>query len=600
MKEEGLDVYVIPTADAHNSEYVGECDKRRAFISGFTGSAGVAVVTLSASAHLFTDSRYWSQAEKEIDENWKLQKVGSSEVKNWDKWLLELEKGTRVGIDPSLLDYGTAKSLRSDLDSVGVSLEFPSGNLVDAIWDSRPRRSSEPIQLHPMKFAGKASSEKLQDLRAYLEQHKSTFRTTSGKLEESSFSLSYLVTSLSPIAWMLNMRGNDIKFNPMFYAYLLVDAEHFTVWVQPDVASEEVHQAVESIGGRIRNYDQFLDDLSALQGKVITDSKVNMAVVNTFSEDRITLVKSPVEEAQSRKNPIELQGFRNAYLRDGAAWARWAAWLEDHIKKTTITEWQAAEKLTEFRKQNDYFAGLAYDNISATGENAALPHYSPSPTNSTPISHKTPYLNDSGAQYLDGTIDTTRTMHFGKPTKEQMRGFTRTMQGHIAIDRVVFPEGTTGAAIEVLARQPLWSDGMNYNHGTGHGVGSYLSVHETQIGLSGSSLAYFNTPLAVGHVTSNEPAYYEVGSYGIRLESVLGVKEVQTRRQFGDKKWLGFERFTTVPIEPRMVDFSLISKEERSWLYEHNKNCEEKLKHLVADDKLALKWLARNSALCKV
>lgn len=289
---------------------------------------------------------------------------------------------------------GTAKSLRSDLDSVGVSLEFPSGNLVDAIWDSRPRRSSEPIQLHPMKFAGKASSEKLQDLRAYLEQHKSTFRTTSGKLEESSFSLSYLVTSLSPIAWMLNstntlssyadlctcahlnlfrvVRGNDIKFNPMFYAYLLVDAEHFTVWVQPDVASEEVHQAVESIGGRIRNYDQFLDDLSALQGKVITDSKVNMAVVNTFSEDRITLVKSPVEEAQSRKNPIELQGFRNAYLRDGAAWARWAAWLEDHIKKTTITEWQAAEKLTEFRKQNDYFAGVTFNDFLSIRSNLRL------------------------------------------------------------------------------------------------------------------------------------------------------------------------------------------------------------------------------------
>lgn len=230
-----------------------------------------------------------------------------------------------------------------------------------------------------MKFAGKASSEKLEDLRAYLDEHKSTVQATEGF--RSHVTVSYLITSLSPIAWLLNstdtfslclsipvrspeltpfwiVRGNDIQFNPMFYAYLLVDPDHFTLWIQPDAVNEEVRQAIESIGGRIRNYDRFLDDLSTFKGEVITDPKVNMAVVNTLGEDRITIVKSPVEEAQSRKNAIEREGFRNAYLRDGVAWARWAAWLEKNLKERTITEWQAAEKLTEFRSQNAYFAGV--------------------------------------------------------------------------------------------------------------------------------------------------------------------------------------------------------------------------------------------------
>ncbi|GAA5975397.1 hypothetical protein JCM5350_006468 [Sporobolomyces pararoseus] len=580
LRDNKLDAYVIPTADAHSSEYVGECDKRRAWISGFNGSAGVAIVTLDA-AHIFTDSRYWVQAAKQLDDNWTLEKVGSDKVKNWDAWLLDLHNESRIGLDPSLLDYGTGKTLRTKLEQNSLSLIFPSSNLVDSIWTSRPARSASRIELHPLKFTGKPASEKLDDLRTYL-----------SKTHSNETDCSYLLTTLSPIAWLLNLRARDVDFNPVFFSFVLVDSKKgFTIWVQESAVTEEIRKEIEALGGKLGKYENVVADLAKVEGKIVTDSKVNMAIVQAVGEERIQIVKSQAETAQAIKNSTEIQGLRNAYLRDGVAWAHWAAWLEEEVTRREVTEWEAAEKLTRYREKNENYAGLAYENISATGENAALPHYAPSPSNPIPISLKAPYLNDSGANYKDGTIDTTRTVHFGRPTKEQKRAFTRVLQGHIAIDRVVFPEGTTGAMIDVLARSPLWSEGMNYNHGTGHGVGSFLSVHETQVGISGSSLAYFNTPFVPGHCTSNEPAYYETGSYGIRLESVLGVKEVDTRRNFGDKKWLGFERFTTVPIQTKMVDFSLLSREEIKWLKEHNQTCREKLTPFVKHDRRAMKWL---------
>ncbi|BGP50337.1 hypothetical protein JCM10450v2_006256 [Rhodotorula kratochvilovae] len=582
MAEAKVDAYVVPTADAHGSEWVGTCDERRAFISGFTGSAGVAVVT-ATEAHLFTDSRYHVQAGKQLDANWTLEKVGEEGVKNWDKWLLGLPEGSRIGIDPTLLDYGAGKALSSAVQSRNLSLVFPSVNLVDAIWPSRPPRSAAPIRPHPLRFAGRSASDKLAALRAYLRE--------AFPGEEDA---AYLISTLPALAWLLNLRGGDIAHNPVFYAYALVTQEEVVLWVQGEAVGGEVRGAVEEFGGRIEQYDDALEGLQkARKGKVVTDAKVSWAIVDRLGEENVTIIKSPVETAQAVKNDVEIEGFRQAYLRDGAAWARWQAWLEEEIARgKEVTEWEAAEKLTSYRKEQKYFAGLAYENISATGENAALPHYEPSASPRVPISLSSPYLNDSGAQYLDGTIDTTRTMHFGRPTREHKRAFTRVLQGHIAVDALVFPEGTTGEQVDVLARAPLWSEGMNYGHGTGHGIGEYLSVHETQVGIAHSA-AYFNIPFVPGHVTSNEPAYYEVGSYGIRIESVLCVKEVHTRRGFGGRRWLGFERFTMVPIQTAMIDWALLSPAEKAWLKKHNQTCAERLLPLVKDDKRAVKWLKR-------
>ncbi|KAL8281074.1 hypothetical protein RQP46_006432 [Phenoliferia psychrophenolica] len=558
MKEHDLDAYVVPTADAHGSgsEYVGECDKRREWLSGFTGSAGVAVVTPD-KAYLFTDSRYYVQAAKQLDSNWELMKVGLSQVPTWDQFLATLPKDSRVGTDASLTSAGTAQALAASLAAKSVSLVYPATNLVDDVWTTRPARSASPILAHSLEFTGQPSSEKLANLRSFVKA-------------SATPDASYLLTALPNIAWILNLRGSDILFSPLFYAYLLVGEEETVLWVQDGTLSEDAATAMKELGVRVAPYEAVWSEIKGVK------------------ENYTQVARSPVDAAQAIKNSVELAGFRAAYLRDGAAWVRWAAWLEATVQSgVQISEWDAGDELTKFRSSGLHFAGLSYENISATGENAALPHYAPEKEGSSIIETTTPYLNDSGAQYLDGTIDTTRTVHFGKPTKEQKRAFTRVLQGHMAIDSLVFPEGTTGLQMDVLARQALWRDGMNYLHGSGHGVGEYLSVHEGPEGLG------IAVPLIPGHVISNEPGYYEIGSFGIRIESVIGVKETATRRGFGDKKWFAFERFTTVPMMSAMVDFALLSPDEKVWLRKHNQRCRELLLPLVGDDKRAVKYLKR-------
>jgi len=290
------------------------------------------------------------------------------------------------------------------------------------------------------------------------------------------------------------------------------------------------------------------------------------------------------------KNDTEMEGLRRAYLRDGVCYVQFLAWLEDKINKGyDVTEWEAAHRLTEFRRKAKHFMGLAYENISATGPNAALPHYSPKKNESEMISRNLPYLNDSGGQYRDGTCDTTRTVHFGRPDPEQCEAYTRVLQGHIAIDSAVFPEGTSGNQLDVLARRALWKDGLNYLHGTGHGFGSFLTVHEGPHGFSS------NVPLVPGHVVTNEPGFYNAGKWGMRIESALAVRRAQTRGHFNGDIWLAFERLTCVPIQTRMVKESMLTKEEKQWLKDHNARCYDKLAPLLKDDKRAMTWLRRET-----
>ncbi len=334
---------------------------------------------------------------------------------------------------------------------------------------------------HPQEFAGRASADKLADLRKAL--------IALAKSDERAPSL--LVTDLDEVAWLLNLRGGDIEHNPVFYGYVVVhptQEDGYEVYAQLEAVSTEIKEESEQNGGMWREYKEVVAGAKVLKGPVVADAKANWALVQAIGHDRVTLIRSPVESLKAIKNQVEIDGFRRAYLRDGASWVRWAAWLEDKIQSgAKVNEWDAAEELTKYRKGNQNFAGLAYSNISATGPNAALPHYEPTATSSSIIDRATPYLNDSGAQYLDATIDTTRTVHFGKPSPAHTRAYTRVLQGHIAIDRLVFPEGTAGNVVEALARAPLWSEGMNYLHGTGHGVGEYLSVHEGPQGLGSSA-----------------------------------------------------------------------------------------------------------------
>jgi len=475
---------------------------------------GVSALRLSVSSadarlvgHLrVRAARYYIQAANELDSNWTLVKVGMKNSKSWNEWLLDvspnsagrlisnvsiadhstatppqLPKSTTIGIDPTLSYLASTPPLIESLASHSLTLAFPSYNLVDSIWSDRPPRTLAPVVPHPIKFSGRESGDKLSDVRKILD--------SVAKPGQAAPSL--LVTDLDEVAWLLNLRGSSIEFNPVFYAYVVVHptrAQGHEVYVQLECVSDEIKTLVKRDGGVLKEYEDVVAGVMELEGNVVADGKANWALVQAIGQDRVNQTRSPVELLKAIKNPVEIEGFRRAYLRDGASWVRWAAWLEERIVGgKEVNEWDAAEELTKYRKQNANFAGLAYDNISATGENAALPHYEPTPSASAMINRSTPYLNDSGAQYLDATIDTTRTVHFGRPSPAQQRAFTRVLQGHIAIDRLVFPEGTTGNVVEALARAPMWRDGLNYLHGTGHGVGEYLSVHEGPQGLGASA-----------------------------------------------------------------------------------------------------------------
>jgi len=399
------------------------------------------------------------------------------------------------------------------------------------------------------------------------------------------------LSDLSCIAWLLNIRGNDVEYNPVVISYLFITTKQAFLFVDKAKVPSEVQAHLKEQGVSIRDYGDvwsFLRRAEWGDGKVLLDSKTPYAVSLMLTSARYMMAPSFVEKQKAIKNDLELQGMRNAYARDGAAMVRWLAWLDEQIKGgAKLTEWDAGEELTRFREECANYWGLAYENISASGPNAALPHYRTTEEDAAFIDPTAPYLNDSGGQYYDGTCDTTRTVHFGFPTDEQMEAFTRVLQGHIAIDQAIFPEGTTGAQLDVLARKALWKNGLNYLHGTGHGIGSFLNVHEGPHGFSS------NTPLVPGNVISNEPGFYKENAFGIRVESALAVIKVQTKGQFGGNVWLGFERLTHVPIQTKMVKMELLTKEEKAWLKNHNAQCRLRLAPLLSDDKRAQRWIRR-------
>ncbi|KAF9490673.1 Creatinase/aminopeptidase [Pleurotus eryngii] len=593
MAKDNLDYYIIPSEDAHGSEYVAASDKRREFISGFTGSAGQAVVSKTA-AYIITDSRYWIQAREQVDPNWHLVAAGSIDgPKDWIEWL-DRVKDCRIGIDARMLPHEKATLLNSKIGPLNSKLVFPPQNLVDLVWTDKPAKSKDPVFLQPREFTGEDATRKLEKVREWIrEQPASTLSYSKAPPTPAQIHVGTLITNLSQIAYLLNLRGSDIPFNPLFQAYLYVGLDNATIFLESPKAPEDIQTYLRTIGVDRRDYNDlwtFLRKREWGEGKLLISPQTSYAISLMLTHFRYTVTPSHVERMLSLKNPVELDGLRRAYLRDGVAFVRFLAWLEVKLSEGyDITEYEAAFRLTEFRRRNKYYMGLAYANISASGPNAALPHYVPHKATARMIDRDTPYLNDSGGQYRDGTCDTTRTLHFGRPTPEQCEAYTRVLQGHIAIDSAVFPEGTSGYQLDVLARKALWKDGLNYMHGTGHGFGSFLNVHEGPQGFSSA------VPLEYGHVVTNEPGFYNEGKWGMRIESALAVKRVQTRGAFNGDIWLGFERLTCVPIQTRMVKESMLTKEEKQWLKDHNQRCYEKLAPFLKDDKRALKWLKREA-----
>jgi len=594
MVKDNLDYYVIPSEDAHGSEYVAASDKRREFISGFTGSAGQAIVTRN-SAYLFTDSRYWIQAAEEIDSNWTLVKTGDPGApQDWIEWIVDRVKGSRIGIDARMISHEKATLINTKITSRDSKLIYPPQNLVDLIWKEKPTKSLEKVYIQSTEFTGRDATYKLAKLRDWIKQQPASVPSYSKQEPNASqMHVATLVTSLSCIAYILNLRGSDIPYNPLFHAYLFVGYDQAILFVELQKLVPEVIDYLDSVGVQHRGYTDlwpFLRRREWGDGKVLIAPQTSYAISLMLTHFRYTIAPSYVEHMMSIKNETEIDGMRRAYLRDGVSFVRFLAWLEMKLAEGyDITEYEAAFRLTEFRRKNKHFMGLAYENISASGPNAALPHYSPKKSTAAMISRDSPYLNDSGAQYYDGTCDTTRTMHFGRPTTEMCEAYTRVLQGHIAIDSAIFPEGTSGRQLDVLARKALWKDGLNYMHGTGHGFGAFLSVHE------GPHSFASNVPLVPGHVITNEPGFYLENKWGMRIESALVVRKVKTRGEFNGDVWLGFERFTCVPIQTRMVKDSMLTKEEKQWIKDHNQRCYDKVAPFLKEDKRALKWLKREA-----
>ncbi|PHH49520.1 putative Xaa-Pro aminopeptidase P [Ceratocystis fimbriata CBS 114723] len=600
MKEHDVDIYIVPSEDSHSSEYTATCHARREFISGFTGSAGCAIISLD-KAVLSTDGRYFNQASKQLDSNWTLLKQGIQDVPTWQEWTAEEATGGKVvAVDPTLLPTSIAKKLAEKVKKTsGTDLLPLRKNLVDVVWgDARPALPSSIIKALPERFAGKSVSAKLASLREELEKRKSA---------------GIVISMLDEIAWLFNLRGADISYCPIFFSYAIVTPDSAILYVDEARLSADVRPGLEKSNVQVKAYDSFFLDCARLapqpesgSDSVPSATPLNYLICNKASwalklalggDKNVDEIRSPVGDAKAIKNPTELDGMRQCHIRDGAALIGYFAWLEHEltVKHSTIDEVTAADKLEEFRKKQDMFVGLSFDTISSTGPNGAIIHYSPQRNNCAVIDPNSIYLCDSGAQYLDGTTDTTRTLHFGVPSDFERKAYTLVLKGNIALDMAIFPKGTSGFALDAMARQFLWKEGLDYRHGTGHGVGSYLNVHEGPIGI-GTRVQYAEVALAPGNVISNEPGYYEDGSFGIRIENMVIVREIKTKHSFGDKPYLGFEHVTMVPYCRKLIDTGLLTEAEKSWINESHADIHEKMKERFENDPIALEWLKRETA----
>ncbi|KAK4639458.1 hypothetical protein QC761_708470 [Podospora bellae-mahoneyi] len=596
MKERNLHVYVVPSEDSHASEYIADCDARRTFISGFSGSAGTAIVTLDKAA-LATDGRYFNQASKQLDSNWYLLKTGMQDVPTWQEWATqEAEGGKLIGVDPQLISSAIAEKLDEDIKNAGGGgLVGIKENLVDLVWGSeQPPRPSNSVFLLGQQYAGKDTAAKLADLRKELDKKKAA---------------GFVLSMLDEIAWLFNLRGSDIAYNPVFFSYAIVTQASATLYIDEAKLTDECRTYLERNKVTIKPYGALFEDSEELARRAEADSKdakprkylisskgswaLKLALGgNKFVDE----VRSPVGDAKAVKNDVELNGMRNCHIRDGAALTEFFAWLEDQLvnQKAQLDEVDAADKLEQIRSKHKDFVGLSFDTISSTGANAAVIHYKPEKGACKIIDPDAIYLCDSGAQYLDGTTDTTRTLHFGTPTAKEKKAYTLVLKGNIALDSVVFPKGTSGFAIDVMARQFLWKYGLDYRHGTGHGVGSFLNVHEGPIGI-GTRKQYIDVALAAGNVLSIEPGYYEDEAFGIRIENLAIVKEVKTEHSFGDKPYLGFEHVTMVPYARNLIDETILTPDEKDWLNRANKKILEKTLGYFENDPLTKAWLLRET-----
>lgn len=573
MEEHNLHAFIIPSSDPHLSEYPASHWASREWISGFTGSAGTVVITRE-KAGLWTDSRYFLQAEQELKNSGiDLYKEGLPSTPNYTDWLLsELKNGENVGIDGKVFSSREALSLKDKLktEGIGFSTEFdPFAN----IWNDRPQIPTNPIFTLPNEFSGKSANAKIEDIRNFL---------SSKRLD------SIIIASLDAIAWLFNIRGNDVKCNPVAVAYAYVSQSEAVLFINPEKVSLEVRNELKKEGVTFGEYDKIFDFISILADKrtCITSSKLSFALYSAIPQTcMITDMPSPVDLMKSQKNDIEIQGFHNAMTRDGVALVQFLMWLENSITTENLTEIDIVNKLIEYRSKQAYFVGESFDTIAGYAGNGAIVHYHVNPENPASLKPKGLVLIDSGAQYFDGTTDITRTIALGELSDEMKTDYTLVLKGHIALAMAKFPQGTRGSQLDILARQFLWNNGLNYLHGTGHGIGHFLNVHE---GPQSIRMDENPTTLEVGMITSNEPGLYRANKHGIRIENLILTQLDSSNDEFGD--FYSFETLTLCPIDTTPIAKDLLTAKEREWLNSYHKTVYEKLSPSLSDkEKIWLK-----------
>ncbi|XP_058010671.1 xaa-Pro aminopeptidase 2 isoform X2 [Ahaetulla prasina] len=552
MKTHKLSAYIVPNTDAHLSEYIAERDKRLTWMSGFSGSSGTGVITLQKAA-LFTDSRYWIQAERQMDCNWELQKSGW--LTSIGQWILnEVPAGETVGLDPFLFSIDSWYNYHQILEGENRTLDFLEVNLVDLVWGSE--RLPPPINtIYRLTddFTGSTWQEKVAHARSQMEQH-------------SKKPTAILLSGLEETAWLFNLRGDDIPYTPVFYAYTLLTKTDISLFVNRSRLGTEALQmltagCVESLCVKVEDYDQIGASLRkyAHQDGVMIWIGTEYTTLGLYKEiPQEKLLEddfSPVMLSKAVKNSKEQKMMEAAHIRDAVALIRYLVWLEKNVPKKSVDEASGARYLDALRRAELHCKGPSFETISASGLNAALAHYSPSNLTARKLSPNEMYLLDSGGQYFDGTTDITRTIHWGEPTALQKEAYTRVLMGNIDLSKLVFPPRTSGRILEVFARRPLWEVGLNYGHGTGHGIGNFLSVHEWPVGFQSN-----NIPLDKGMFTSIEPGYYHDGEFGIRLEDVALVVQAKTKIQYINKYYETIRQIIGPELERRQL------KEEHRWL----------------------------------
>ena len=572
MKQNNVQAYIVPSYDAHQSEYVADYFKCRQWISGFTGSAGTIVVTLE-EAGLWTDGRYYIQAEKELkDTGIRLFRMVDPGVPSYTEWLREtLKENDMIGFDGRVFSINMVKAMEKEFNDKKISLNIDL-DLVNELWEDRPEIPKEKIFIHDVKYAGKSRIEKLTEVRNKMKSKGANY---------------HLLSSLDDIAWLLNIRGNDVPNNPVVLSNILISIDKCYLFINPEKILDEVKVELDAEGIELFNYneiEEFLKKLKSEDSIIFDGDKINARLYYSINKKSAKIDDLNITtNLKAIKNEIEIENLKRCEINDGVAIVRFIKWLKENVDKEIITEMSADKKLQELRGEQELFVGPSFDTIAGYKDHAAMMHYKANTEVQYNLKNEGFFLVDSGGQYYNGTTDTTRTIVLGRLTEEEKRDFTLVLKGHIGLSTAKFLYGATGSNLDILARQPIWEQGLDYKCGTGHGVGFFLNVHE---GPHRISQVPNEIKLEKGMIITNEPGIYKEGKHGIRIENMMVVCE-DIKTEFG--QFMKFEAITYCPIDLEGIDKDILTENEIKWINDYHKDVYSKLSSRLTQEER--EWL---------